>query len=367
MKIECIKEKLSEVLGKAEKIATKNPTLPALSGVYLKAENNILTIRTTNLDLGFLTTIPVKVIEAGEVVVPAQIISSFLNSLPKEKSILISSTGQTLLIKTGNTETNIKTLPTEDFPIIPSLINEENFSLPVKDFILGLKSVNYAAAIGSMKPELSSVYIYHDNDFLVFAATDSFRLAEKKIKIKQTPNFKYILIPQRNILEIIRMFDSIEDDIFLSIQDNQIAFFGGGICLTSRIIEGVFPDYKQIIPKEISTKAIILKQDLNNALKTALIFSDSFNQLKLNLSKNSKHFEIESKNTTVGENKYKVDAVIEGEDLTININQKYLTDSFASVPGDTICLKFNGQAKPIIVEGVGEKSFLYLVMPMNKS
>ncbi|MFZ2769687.1 MAG: DNA polymerase III subunit beta, partial [Minisyncoccia bacterium] len=360
MKIECIKERLNEVLGKAEKIAVKNPTLPALSGVYLKAENNTLSIRTTNLDLGFYTTIPVKVIEPGEVVVPAQIISSFLNSLPKEKNIIINTNGQTLLVKTGNTETNIKTLSTEDFPIIPTLKNEESFSLPIKDFILGLKSVNYAAAIGSMKPELSSVYIYHEDEFLIFAATDSFRLAEKKIKIKKTPNFKYILIPQKNISEIIRMFDSVDDDVSLSIQDNQIAFFGGGICLTSRIIEGIFPDYRQIIPKETTTKTLVLKQDLNNSLKTAMIFSDSFNQLKITISKGKKIFEVESKNTTVGENKYDVDAIIEGEDLSININQKYLTDCFVSVPGDTISLKFNGQTKPIIVEGVGDKSFLYL-------
>ncbi len=367
MKIECIKEKLSEVLGKAEKIAIKNPTLPSLSGVYFKAENNTLSIRTTNLDLGFFSKIPVKVIEPGEVVVPAQVISSFLNSLPKEKNIIINTSGQTILVKTGNTETNIKTLPTEDFPIIPTLKNEENFTLPIKDFILGLKSVNYTAAIGSMKPELSSVYIYHENEFLIFAATDSFRLAEKKIKIKKTPNFKYILIPQKNISEIIRVFDSIEDDVSLSIHDNQISMFGGGIYLTSRIIEGIFPDYRQIIPKETTTKSLVLKQDLNNSLKTAMIFSDSFNQLRITISKAKKLFEIESKNTAIGENKYNIDAVVEGDDLSININQKYLTDSFASISGDTISLRFNGQTKPIVVEGVGDKSFMYLVMPMNKS
>ena len=367
MKIECIKERLGEVLGKAEKIATKNPTLPALSGVYMKAENNSLSIRTTNLDLGFSTNIPVKVIEPGEVVVPAQIISSFLNSLPKEKTINLSVLGQTLLIKTGNAEAVIKTLPTEDFPIIPLIKDEESFSLPTKDFLLGLKSVIYAASIGSMKPELSSVYVFYENEFLIFAATDSFRLAEKKIKIKKTPNFKYILIPQKNVAEIIRVFDSVDDDLSLSIQENQVSFFGGGICLTSRIIEGVFPDYKQIIPKETTSKSVILKQDLSNALKTALIFSDSFNQLKLTLSKAKKIFEIESKNSTIGENKYDVPAVVEGEDLVINVNQKYLTDCFASISGDTINLKFSGQTKPIIVEGVGDKSFLYLVMPMNRS
>ncbi len=367
MKIECIRDRLAEAVGRAEKVAGRNPTLPILSGLHLEAKKNLLTIRATNLDLGISTSVSAKVIEEGSVVVSAQILNQFLNSLTKEKTIKLNLKGQTLHVATDNTETSIKTLNTEDFPIIPEIRDEESFSLPIKDLLLGLKSVLYAAAVGSMKPELSSIYLGHEGENLVFAATDSFRLAEKRIKTRKIPNFKYILIPQKNAAEIVRIFDSIDEDVSLTIEENQIAFRGGGIYLTSRIIDGVFPDYKQIIPKETTSKAIVLKQDLISSLKTALIFSDSLNQLRLTLAPSKKLFEIESKNNNVGENVYAVEAVIEGEDLTINVNHRYLTDCFQSITTDTVNLSFSGQTKPIVVTGVGDKSFMYLTMPMNKS
>ena len=244
---------------------------------------------------------------------------------------------------------------------------DNSFILPARDFIFGIRSVIYAAAVTSIKPELSSISITHDGEFLVFATTDSFRLAEKKIRIKKSPHFKQILLPQKNALEIIKIFDRGEDEISLSLEEHQLAIRSNGIYLTSRIIEGNFPDYKQIIPKENSTSAVILKQDLINSLKTSLIFSDNFNQMSLKILPGSKKFQIESKNSNVGENTHNVDAVLEGEDISINVNHRYFTDCLQSITTDSLVLKFAGVAKPIIIEGVGDTSFLYLVMPMNQS
>lgn len=367
MKIECIKDQLEEVLIKASKIAGKNITLPVLSGLYFNAKQNNLSIRATNLDLGISINLPAKVINPGIVVVPAQIISSFISSLSKDKNITINTKDQTLEIKTSSTKTNIKTLPNEDFPIIPEIDDDKTFIIPSRDFVFGIKSVIYAAATGSIKPELSSVAITHEGEFLVFAATDSFRLAEKKIRIKKMPHFKQILIPQKNAMEIIRIFDKGEEEISISIQEHQMALHSQNIYLTSRIIEGVFPDYKQIIPKENTSKAILLKQDLINSLKTSLIFSDNFNQLTLKLFPKSKSLEIESKNSVVGDNVNKIEAVLEGEDISINVNHRYFIDCLQSITTDSISLSFSGQTKPIIVQGVGDTSFLYLVMPMNQS
>lgn len=366
MKIETIKERLGDAVSKAEKIATKNPTLPVLAGLHLKAEDNTLSIRSTNLDLGIRLVIGVKVIEPGEVVIPAQVLSSFLNSLPKEKTVQLSTDGGVLRVETSVTKTAINILPSDDFPIIPDITDDEAFSMPLKDLILGLRSVVYASAVGSIKPELSSVYVFYNGEQLVFAATDSFRLAEKKIKIKKIPHFKYILIPQKNAVEIIRVFDGNSEDASISLGENQFAIEGGGIYLTSRIIDGVFPDYHQIVPKESTSKAVVLKQDLLASLKTALIFSDSFNQLKINISKPSKTFTIESRNSTVGENTYALPAVIEGGDASVAVNHRYFTDCFQSIAADSVSIESNGDARPIVVQGVGDKSFMYLVMPMNR-
>jgi DNA polymerase III subunit beta len=367
MKIECIKEQLQEALSKADKIAGKNPTLPVLSGFYLDAHQNTLTIKATNLDLGISINLPVKVIEPGIAVVPAHVATSFISSLTKDRNITISTKEQVLEIKTASTKTNIKTLPSDEFPIIPEVGDDNAFSMPSRDLVFGIRSVIYAAAVGSIKPELSSISVTHTGEFLVFAATDSFRLAEKKVRIKKVPHFKQILIPQKNALEIIKIFDKGEEEVSLSIEEHQLALRSGGVYVTSRIIDGNFPDYKQIIPKETTTTAVMLKQDLINSLKTSLIFSDSFNQLTLRLNPVAKKFEIESKNSTVGENVNNLEAVIEGEEISINVNHRYFTDCFQSITTDSLTLSFSGQAKPILVSGVGDTSFLYLVMPMNQS
>ncbi|MDO8589894.1 MAG: DNA polymerase III subunit beta [bacterium] len=367
MKIECIKDRLEEVLSKADKIAGKNITLPVLVGLYLDARQNSLSVKATNLDLGISVSLPVKVIEPGIVVIPAHVISSFVSSLSKDRNITISTKNQVLEVKTSATKTSINTLPSEDFPVIPEIDEDKAFSMPARDLIFGIRSVIYAAAVGSIKPELSSISIKHEGEFLVFAATDSFRLAEKKIRIKKAPHFKQILVPQKNATEIIKIFDRGDEEISISVEEHQMALRSQNIYLTSRIVEGSFPDYRQIIPKETTSKAVLLKQDLTNSLKTSLIFSDAFNQLTLKLSPKAKSFEIESKNSTVGENVYTVESVLEGDDITINVNHRYFTDCFQSITTDSVSLNFSGQAKPIIIQGVGDTSFLYLVMPMNQS
>ncbi|MEX2010472.1 MAG: DNA polymerase III subunit beta [Parcubacteria group bacterium] len=367
MKIECIKDKFSEAVGKVEKIAGRNPTLPVLSGIYFKASKKGLLIKSTNLDLGITLTLPVKVVEEGEVIVPAQVLHSFLSSLPPDKNITLSHNGNTLEVKTSFAKTTIKTLPLDEFPQIVEIPDDLVFTLPARDLATGLKAVAYAASPGSMKPELGSILVSYNEGELVFAATDSFRLGEKRLKIKKIPHFKQLLIPQKNALEIIRLFDRESEEISLSVGEHQVAFRKEGFYLVSRIIEGTFPDYKQIIPKDFTGRAIILKEDLLSALKTNLVFADSFNQLTINLSPSKKIFEIDSKNTNVGENISKVEAALEGEDVSINVNHRYLTDCFQAISADSISLSFNGPAKPIVVEGVGDKSFKYLVMPMNRS
>jgi DNA polymerase III subunit beta len=366
MKIESIREKLSDAVSKAEKIAGKNPTLPVLAGLYLKAEKGNLLIRSTNLDLGISINIPVKVIEDGETVVPAQILNSFLSSITEDKNITLELVDNTLKVETKSARTTLKTLPVEEFPLVPELTDDLAFSMPAKDLAQGIKSVVYAASVGSMKPELASVFITYRDGELVFVATDSFRLAEKKVKVKKIPHFKNLLIPQKNAQEIVRLLDRDNDDVSVTIGENQAAFHKEGMYLATRIVDGNFPDYRQIIPNESKTKAILLKEDLQTALKTNLIFADNFNQLTLTISPKNKLFEITSKNSNVGENVSKIDSAIEGDDLTISINHRYLVDCFSSIPTDSVSLSFNGSNKAVLVQGVGDKSFLYLVMPMNR-
>ena len=185
MKVECLIEKLSKHITQAERIAGKNHSLPIINSILLEATKNSLIIRSTNLDLGIEIIMPVKVFEEGSVAVPAHILGVFLSNLFGDKTVTLETKENTLLVSTQNNSTIIKTYTTEDFPILPSVNKEKSFKINSGDFIRGLKSVWYSSSVLSIKSELSSVYIYYDDDeHIVFVATDSFRLAEKKIKGK---------------------------------------------------------------------------------------------------------------------------------------------------------------------------------------
>lgn len=366
MKIECVKEKLAKALVKAEKMTSRQSTLPVLSCVLLKAEGSTLSISATNLDLGIDITLPVKVIEPGTVAVPGNILSSFVTSIFNDKNIALETEGSHLKVSTEHTKTVIKTFTADDFPIIPKLTDSVSFAMPIQDFIKGLKSVAYASSQSTIKPTLASVYIYPDEEFVVFVATDSFRLAEKKIKVKKHKEFSSILIPFKNIPEIIKVFEDIVDDVVISFNQNQISFEYEGIYLISRVVDGNFPDYKKIIPTETKTEVIVLKQDVINALKISNIFTDKFSQVYITASQKEKLFEVKTKNIDIGENTNALDAVVKGDEITMSFNYKYINDCFQSIDSDSLSLSFVDQSKPMVIKGSSDSSYLYLVMPMNK-
>ena len=366
MKLECLREKLAEVVNKAEKISSKSATLPILKCILLDAKNNSLTIRSTNLDIGIELVIPAKVDEEGIVAIPGTTLNSFLTHLSNEKGVTFELKEGNVYISTSKTSTIIKAYPPEEYPSIPQIENSSTFTIPSEAFIRGLKSVWYSSATSSIKPELSSVRVYPNDDSLVFVATDGFRLAEKRIKMKHLPDFSHILIPVKNAHEIIRVFEGVSTELSISIDKNQLTISTEGIYVVSRTVEGTFPDYKTIIPKESSTEVVVLKQDMVNVLKLSTIFTDSFNHIKFLVHPQTKEIEIITKNKDIGENSSRLTGAVTGDSIDINFNYRYISDSFQAIDSDSLCFYFNGVSKPMIIRGINDKSFLYLVMPMNK-
>lgn len=366
MKIECLKEKLLNIISKTDRVVGKNPTLPILSCLLLEVKNNNLQIKATNTDLGIEAVIPVKVESEGVVAVLGSVFYNLISNIQGDKSVFLETINQGLQIKTESGRAVIKTYPHDDFPTIPKISDGLSFSLDSVKFINGLKSVLFSSSLSSVKPELSSVYIYTDNSDLVFVATDSFRLAEKRIKTTKDNDFFSILIPLKNIPDIIRIFEGFNGDISVCLSKNQISFSYEHNYLVSRVIDGVFPDYKQIIPNEYKTEVIILKQDLLAILKISNIFSDKFNQVNLKISPSGKVFEITTKNSEIGESVNTIPASLSGEDIIVNFNYKYIIDCLQSIESDSVSLSFCGVSKPLTIRGVSNKTFTYIVMPMNK-
>lgn len=366
MKVICVKNNLKEAVSLVERITGKNLTLPILSSLLISAKNNTLKLTSTNLELGIEIIIPAKIEEEGDVAVPADILNNFLSNFSINENIKLNLLNNNLIISTNNTSTLIKSYPVSDFPSLPVIKEEKSFSLPINDFITALRSVYYAASLSVIKPEISSIYIYSSNkDNLIFVATDSFRLAEKTLQYK-FDNFTPLLIPYKNIIEIIRVFEDKEGDIKITYDKNQAVFTIEKIRLISRTLEGVFPDYKQIIPTKFTTTVIINKQELIDILRAASVFTGRLNQVDFNTHSKEKILDIKTSNQDLGEYNTSIKSDIEGEDMSASFNYKYIFDCLSHVPSNKVVLKFSGENKPMVIKGDGDNSFQYLVMPMNR-
>jgi len=367
MKVECLKENLVGSISVAEKAVGKNLHLPVLGCILIEAKGSHLKLKATNLDLGVEINISAKIIEDGVVAVFGSVFYNVINSIYSGNSITLTSKNDNLSIKTHTSSTLIKALPHEDFPSLPIVKSNNSFNIPIEDFLKGLNSVWFSSSNSSIKPELSGVYIFMHDKKIIFAATDSFRLSEKIIINKKVPNFDALIIPIKNIPEIIKVLEYVgQGDITVTFTKNQIAFSTDNIYITSRLIDGIYPDYHQIIPKKATTRIIILKQDLVNSLKKINIFSDKFNQVGFHISTKQKKCTLTSSNSEVGETVEELQTAVEGEDLDINFNHRYITDALQIIPSDSISLSFSGLGKPMVMEGMSDQSYLYLVMPMNK-
>ncbi len=366
MNIECIKDKLAYAVSKAERVTGKNITLPVLACILLEAQDSKLTIKSTNLDLGLEISIPVKVNSPGKVAVSGSILYNFISNITNDKNITLEEIGGNLKVSTKHSESIIKAFPVDDFPNIPKVASDKPFTFNVPNLIKGFKSVMYSSSVSTIRPVLSSILLSSDEDSVVFVATDSFRLAEKRINTKKHKEFNQILIPFKNVGEIIRTLEDIKEDVDVYLNENQISFSYGDIYITSRVIDGTFPDYKQIIPKEVKTEVTLLKQDFLSSLKISNIFSDKFSQVTFYISPKDKIFRITTKNMDIGENVNNLDAVIKGEEITISFNYKYIIDCFQSIDTDSVNLSLSDNNRAMIISGTNDKSFIYLVMPMNK-
>jgi DNA polymerase III subunit beta len=368
MKFEYLIQKLLGVTEKTSRATGKNLSLPVLSCILLKTnkDTGILTLKATNLDIGVEFNIPVKNVESGSVAVPGSTLFNFLASAGVDGDIKVAEKDENLLLSFKNNTSTIKCFPKEDFPEIPSVSMEKKCRMPARDFVNGLKSVWFAASTSSIKPELSSVYIYPGSQELVFVATDSFRLAEKRLNYKNTIEFQPVLIPYKNIPDIIKILDGFNEELDIYFDKNQLQITFGAGKIVSRVIDGSFPDYKQIIPKELRTEATILKQDLIKAIRSAQVFSDNFNQIRFKFEGKANKFSLSTKNNEVGDYNETLQSKVTGDDLEISFNYKYILDSLQSIDAESIHFSLAGTGKPMIISGTSDKSFTYIAMPMNK-
>lgn len=366
MKFTTTKEKILHAVIIAEHITGKKESLPILSCVLLDAGKEFK-VSATNLEAGVDILVPGEIEEKGLVAVSASVFSQTLRSISGEK-VVCKTEGGNLIIESRGTRTLIKAVPHEEFPSLSSThLDKKGVSVPRELLMRCIQSVSYSASASMIRPELGSVYVSIKAPGIVCAATDSFRLAEKTIKTKVAHDGGEILIPLKHAGELTYILERLlTEEVSLFADDSQLTVTAGGTRFVSRIIEGTFPNYQEIIPKDFSTEAVVLKNDFAEMLRKARVFCGSDQHVGLHLYPKRKIFSATAQSPDVGEMSDSIDAAITGEDIDINFHIGYLSDCLPSISADSVALGFSGAGKPLVIRGVSDESFTYLVMPLNR-
>ncbi len=366
MKIEILREHLERATSVAAKVSNKNLSLPVLGCAVFVVSNDRAVMRATNLDVSTEVVLKAKIAKDGVAAVPAIVLSQTIAAFSDQK-LTLELIDTNLVIRGERSKSSIATVDVSEFPTLPYVKDGEGVSarLSAHDVSAALRGVSFAAATTSMKPELSSISLMLERGELVAAATDSFRLAESRVPAKVKSQFGPTLIPARNVPDIIRALEGVSE-VDVRVAETQCTLVTDNGFLTSRTIDGAFPDYGALIPKQFVATATALREDVHRAFRKVSIFADTFNQVHISLKSSAKKFSIQSSNTSVGATDEDIPAALEGDDTEINFNARYITDALAAIGGDSVSFSIAGPGKPMLIEDSPKRGFLYLVMPMNR-
>ena len=343
----------------------RGATLPALASILILASDEGIKMRATNLEVGIDIKTEGSVKTTGAVAVPATLLQQITSSFSPEGSLTLEHTGDILFITSSTGKISLKTTPYDDFPSIPFPENPTHrLVLPASTLRTILASIAGCASVSTIRPELASLFLSIERDTLTVAATDSFRLAEKKVPLATSSVRGTFLIPAKNALEIAQALPN--DDIIVSFDEHQCAFITSSLVLVSRLTNAAYPDYHQIIPKESVVEAMVLRKDFEMALKRTSILADSFQKIQLTFDQKKKHMVLFAHNTDIGESTETIGAQITGETIKISFNYRYLATILALTTTENLSFSVAGIGRPLIIRGVGDTSLLYLVSPMNQ-
>lgn len=346
----------------AEKRST---TLPVLSSILILSAKDGIKLRATNLEIGIDLTLNGECKEEGVAAVPAAILQQITSSLVGEGIVRIEKSGEMITLASGNGKSTIKTVPYEDFPSIPFPENPKNRIVVSGAAIKNLfSSITSCASTSNVRPELASISISISGGSMTAVATDSFRLAEKKIGLSHKGSQSSFLIPAKNALDIAQALP--DEEIILSFDEHQCALVSDARMMVSRLTNAVYPDYQQIIPKEIAAEATILRKDFESALKRTTVFSDAFQRVRLSFDPKGKRLSLFARNADIGESTEVLNGNVSGSALELSFNHRYLSAVLALTNAESLSFSAAGVGRPLIMRGSGDNSLLYLVSPMNQ-
>jgi DNA polymerase III subunit beta len=365
MRLTCSQKDLLNALVITNKAVDVNNTLPVLNNVLLKAEGKKLYFTTTNLEIAITYWIPAEIKNEGETTIPSKLFTNYINYLKDDKVDITIEQGD-IIIKTDDSTTKINGIPSSEFPPIPTIEKEGGLSIKAQDLKRAIHQVVFAAATNTTRPVLAGVYFSVVKNQPKMVATDSYRLAEKTIKVSKSSGDISCIIPARTILELGFILDSIKEDeeIDFVISKNQVLFSVGAVKLVSRLIEGQFPNYEQIIPKSTKTKIHFDTEKLMLVLKRINIFAKENNN-KIILKTNENDVVITTETTQYGEGEITLKVKIEGEKNEIALNSQFLLDVLNNIGAQEIILGMGEKITPITIRPKEKDDYTHIIMPLK--
>jgi DNA polymerase III subunit beta len=369
VKLSVMQENLARGLQVVSHAVSTKSTLPVLNNVLLRTEEGGLKLTATNLEIGMTYWVAAKIDVGGALTVPARLLTDIITGLPASERVdLELQPGDTLHIQAGRFETRVKGIDAEEFPAIPSAGERPTTRIVQRVLRQALSEVEFAAATDEARPILTGVLAKFEGNQLTLAAADNYRIAVKTIETLDAVEDTSIVIPARSLRELGRVLTDTEEEVkvVLSPSRNQILFHLDGVDLVSRLIDGQFPNYQQVLPKSHTTTAVVDRDQLLKAVRLAsFIASSSANIVKLHVGKDEGAGITVSAAADTGDNRSEVEAKVEGDGTTIAFNAKYLLDVLANVAVEEFQLELNGPLSPGVLRPVGDSQYVHVVMPVK--
>jgi len=374
MELEIFKDKLIQGLSIAERLAKKNINLPILSNVLLESEKNFLKLSATNLESSIKWMMLAKVKTLGKVCLSASFLRSLLEYV-KEEKIRMETEKNDLVLKNENQKIRIRGVNPDDFPIIPKVETENFIEVDGEALNKGINQVVNIPSFNQVRPEISGIYFLFKKEELKVVGTDSFRLAEKTIelpeKIKKEIAF---ILPQFTTRELLNILSIKKGKVKVYFTKNQILFEWLGeenpypeIQFYSSLIEGEYPNYQEIIPKKYETEIIIKREEFQNQIKKAGLFSGKISEVKITILPQKNKIRIFSESSNVGESEAELGVKIEKgkEDIQTSFNYRFLLDGLSNIKSSDVVFSLSDKEGPAVIKGVDDESYLYILMPIK--
>lgn len=362
MKLLCTKEKLNQALDIVTRAIPTRSTLPVLANVLIKAENGLVTLATTNLELAIITSFECTVDEPGSITVPAKLFSSYCSLLSEEDVNLELLPQHSLQVRSSRNETVFKGIDAQEFPLIPEVEEKSQFNLPFELILDGLEKTVFASANDETRPVLAGVLFWQKDDILKLVATDSYRLAERTIMIPSAGEKEIkIIVPSRTVLELQRILGKKQEQVAVTVGENQVKFSINNVTVISRLIEGNFPPYEKIIPVSFSTSIVVGRQDFIMAVKRTSLFAQTGTH-NLYLELTSADLLVSGEMQEVGKDQSKVAGEGQGEGKKIIFNANHLLAALEHIPDEKVILSVNNDTSAAMLQG-DDKAYVNIIMP----